>query len=169
MNSCQNFTSCIWTATDLGHFVGNYLGPAIKETFQDAEIWYGTYERPFMDKIDTIMQNPVTSQYIKGVSFQWAGKQANTGVHTKYPDLKLMQSETECGNGICVYTFWNSVLDETGKNMWGWKQNSMVTINSSTKKVVYNPECYIGAALLQYIQNEKNLKTFNQNYQKWIN
>jgi glucosylceramidase len=79
------------------------------------------------------MQNPVTSKYITGVSFQWAGKNAIPGVHAKYADLKLMQSKTECGNGsndwkaaeytfslmkhyfengICVYSFWNSVQIE---------------------------------------------------------
>jgi len=110
------------------------------------------------------MQNPLTSKYITGVSFQWAGKQAIPGVHAKYADLKLMQSETECGNGsndwkaaeytfslmkhyfengASVYSFWNSVLDETGKSMWGWKQNSMITVTSSTKEVVYNPEFYL--------------------------
>lgn len=164
MNSCQNFPSCIWTAGDLGIFIGGYLGPAVKSAFPDAEIWYGTYERPWVEKIDTIMQNPDVAKYITGVSFQWAGKQAIPGVHAKYPELKLMQSETECGrgtndmaaaeytfslmkhyfeNGICTYTFWNSILDETGKSMWGWKQNSLISINSSTKEVIYNPEYYL--------------------------
>ena len=27
--------------------------------------------------------------------------------------------------------------------MWGWKQNSMITVNSATKEVVYNPEFYL--------------------------
>jgi len=164
MNSCQNFPSCIWTARDLGHFIGNYLGPAMKKAVPDAEIWYGTYERPWVEKIDSIMTDPVTSKYISGVSFQWAGKQAIPGVRNKYPDLKLMQSETECGNGsndwkaaeytfslmkhyfdngVSVYTFWNSILDESGKSMWGWKQNSMITVDSKTLQVKYNPEFYL--------------------------
>jgi glucosylceramidase len=185
MNSCQNFPSCIWTATDLGLFIGQYLGPAIKKNIPDAEIWYGTYERPYVNKIDTIMQNPVTSQYISGVSFQWAGKQAIPGVHAKYPELKLMQSETECGNGsndwkaaeytfslmklyfengVSVYSFWNSVLDETGKSMWGWKQNSIITINSSTKEVIYNPEFYLLKHFSYYIQpGAKKIKTEGNN------
>ncbi len=173
MNSCQNFPSCIWTAADLGKFIGKYLGPALKTSVPDAEIWYGTYERPYVEKIDTIMQDPVASPYISGVSFQWAGKQAIPGVHTRYPDLKLMQSETECGNGsndwkaaeytfslmkhyfengVSVYSFWNSVLDETGKSMWGWKQNSMITVNSTTKEVVYNPEFYLLKHFSYYVQ-----------------
>lgn len=181
MNSCQNFPSCIWTATDLGTFIGQYLGPAIRSNIQDAEIWYGTFERPSVEKIDTIMQNPVTSKYITGVSFQWAGKQAIPGVHAKYPDLKLMQSETECGNGsndwkaaeytfslmkhyfdngISVYSFWNSVLDENGKSMWGWKQNSMITVDSKSRDVRYNPEYYLLKHFSYYIQpGARKLKT----------
>jgi glucosylceramidase len=185
MNSCQGFPSCIWTATDLGNFIGNYLGPVIKKTTPDAEIWYGTYERPYVDKIDTIMQNPLSSKYITGVSFQWAGKQAIPGVHLKYPELKLMQSETECGNGtndwnaaeytfslmklyfengVSIYSFWNSVLDETGKSMWGWKQNSMITVNSTSKEVVYNPEFYLLKHFSYYIQpGAKKVKTEGNN------
>jgi len=185
MNSCQNFPSCIWTATDLGNFIGKYLGPALKANIPDAEIWYGTYERPSVEKIDTIMQNSVTSKYITGISFQWAGKQAITGVHAKYPDLKLMQSETECGNGsndwkaaeytfslmklyfengVSVYSFWNSILDETGKSMWGWKQNSLITVDSPTKEVVYNPEFYLLKHFSYYIQpGAKKVKTEGDN------
>jgi glucosylceramidase len=83
-----------------------------------------------------------------------------------------MQSETECGNGsndwkaaeytfslmkhyfengVSIYSFWNSVLDETGKSMWGWKQNSMITINSTTKEVVYNPEFYLLKHFSHYV------------------
>jgi glucosylceramidase len=164
MNSCQNFPSCIWTTPDLGIFIGQYLGPELRQSFPDAEIWYGTYERPFVEKIEALLQDPKLSKLITGVSFQWAGKEAIPGIHAKYPGLKLMQSETECGDGsnnwkaaeytfslmkhyfdhgVSVYTFWNSVLDETGKSMWGWRQNSMITIDSKTKEVKYNPEFYL--------------------------
>jgi O-glycosyl hydrolase len=105
MNSCQNFPSCIWTAEDLGIFIGKYLGPAITASVPDAEIWYGTYERPYVEKIDAIMQDPVVSQYITGVSFQWVGK-----------------------------------------------QNSMITVNSNTKEVVYNPEFYLPKHFSYFIQ-----------------
>lgn len=185
MNSCQNFPSCIWTAIDLGKFIGEYLGPAFKTSIPDAEIWYGTYERASVEKIDTIMQNPVTSKYITGISFQWAGKNAIPGIHAKYTNLKLMQSETECGNGsndwkaaeytfslmkhyfengVSVYSFWNSVLDETGRSMWGWKQNSMITVNSSTKEVVYNPEFFLMKHFSFYIMpGARKVKTEGNN------
>jgi glucosylceramidase len=172
MNSCQNFPSCIWTATDLGIFIGSYLGPAFHKSLENAEIWYGTVERPSVEKIDTILQNQEISRYISGISFQWAGKQAIPAVRIRYPNIKLMQSETECGdgsndwkaaeytfslmkhyfeNGVSVYSFWNSVLDETGKSMWGWKQNSMITVNSKTHAVNYNPEFYLMKHFSHYI------------------
>jgi glucosylceramidase len=63
-----------------------------------------------------------------------------------------------------VYSFWNSVLDETGKSMWGWKQNSMITVNSSTKEVVYNPEFYLLKHFSYYIQpGARKLKTEGNN------
>ncbi len=172
-NSCQNFPSCVWTAKDLNTFTGKYLGPAMKEKFPDMQIWYGTIERPSVEKIDTVLQDPESSKYVAGVAFQWAGKDAIAGVHSKYPSMKLMQSETECGdgsndwkaaaytyslmqhyfdNGASIYSFWNPVLDKTGKSQWGWKQNSMITINSATKKVVYNPEFYLLKHFSSFIQ-----------------
>ena len=39
--------------------------------------------------------------------------------------------------------YWNMVLNETGKSQWGWKQNSMITIDTGTKMVTYNPEFYL--------------------------
>jgi glucosylceramidase len=75
-----------------------------------------------------------------------------------------MQSETECGNGsndwaaalhtfglmkhyfengANAYMYWNMVLKETGKSQWGWKQNSMISINSADKSVKYNLEFYL--------------------------
>jgi glucosylceramidase len=185
MNSCQNFPSCIWTATDLGLFIGSYLGPAFEADIPGTEIWYGTVERPSVEKIDTIMQHPEAAKYIQGISFQWAGKQAIPGVHAKYPGLRLMQSETECGNGsndweaaeytfslmkhyfengARVYSFWNSVLDETGKSMWGWKQNSMITVNSATGEVTYNPEFYLLKHFSYFIQpGGQKIKTTGEN------
>ena len=57
-NSCQNFPSCIWKASDQATFIGDYLGPRFKADNIDAEIWYGTYERPYVENIDTILQDP---------------------------------------------------------------------------------------------------------------
>jgi glucosylceramidase len=35
------------------------------------------------------------------------------------------------------------ILDQTAKSYWGWKQNSLISINKQTKAVIYNPEFYL--------------------------
>jgi len=163
-NSCQNFPSCIWTSGDLNIFIGKYLGPGFEEEGLQTEIWYGTIERPFIENIDTVLQDPVSSKYVDGVGFQWGGKEAIPLVHKEYPGMPLMQTESECGdgsndwtaaeytfslmkhylnNGANSYLYWNMILDETGKSHWGWKQNSLISVDSETKKITYNPEYYV--------------------------
>jgi glucosylceramidase len=172
-NSCQNFPSCIWTATDLNTFIGKYLGPELRKNLPGTEIWLGTYERPWLEKIDTVLQDPGSADFISGVGFQWAGKEAIGAVHAKYPEVKLMETESECGNGsndwkaaeytwslmlhyfnrgACAYMYWNMILDETGKSQWGWKQNSLVSVTRSTHKLQYNPEFYLMKHLSYFVK-----------------
>jgi len=44
------------------------------------------------------------------------------------------------------------VLDETGKSQWGWKQNSMISIDKASKKVTYNPEFYLMKHLSYFVE-----------------
>jgi glucosylceramidase len=173
MNSCQNFPSCIWRPEDMAIFIGQYLGPKFSADNVKTDIWLGTVERPQIGRVDTILGDPEAAKYIKGVGFQWAGKGAIAAVHQKYPAMKLMQTETECGdgsndwaaaehtfelmnhyfkNGANAYMYWNMVLNETGKSQWGWKQNSMITIDSKSKTVKYNPEFYLMKHLSAFVQ-----------------
>jgi glucosylceramidase len=172
-NSCQAFPSCIWHPRDLATFIGEFLGPQFESDGLDTEIWLGTIERPHIERIDEIMNHNEAQKYIRGIGFQWAGKGAIPQVHKKYPDMKLMQTETECGdgsndweaaeytfelmkhyfnNGANSYLYWNMILDETGRSRWGWKQNAMITIDSETKKVTYNPEFFLMKHFSRFIK-----------------
>ncbi|MGE5394554.1 MAG: glycoside hydrolase family 30 protein [Candidatus Saccharibacteria bacterium] len=173
LNSCQNFPSCIWTPKDMAAFIGQYLGPKFEADGINVKIWLGTIERPQPERVDSILQDPKAGKYIAGVGFQWAGKDAIPVIHQKYPQMKLMQTETECGNGsndwaaaehtfglmkhyfkngANAYMYWNMVLDETGKSQWGWKQNSMISIEKATGKVTYNPEFYLMKHLSYFVE-----------------
>ena len=172
-NSCQVFPSCIWTAGALNTFIGQYLGPRMQEDFPDIEIWYGTIERPYIENIDTVLQDEASSVYVDGLGFQWAGKKAIPMANTKYPDIKKMQTESECGDGsndwaaaeytfslmkhyfehgVNSYLYWNMALEQGGYSNWGWKQNALISIDTVAKSVTYNPEFYLMKHLSYYVQ-----------------
>ncbi|MBL7969761.1 MAG: hypothetical protein JNK09_22355 [Prolixibacteraceae bacterium] len=161
-NSCQIFPSCTWTAAGLAEFIGKYLGPEMEK--QGVEIFFGTMERPAEALVDTILNDSFAGKYIKGVGFQWAGKEAIPGIHKRYPDMQLYQTEQECGdgkndwkyccyawtlmkhylqNGATAYLYWNISLDEGGFSRWGWQQNSLVTVNPAEKTYKFNHEYYL--------------------------
>lgn len=64
-----------------------------------VNIYLGTMERADTSLWEAILSNETSSKYIKGMGFQWAGGQALPALHQKYPELKVYQSEQECGDG----------------------------------------------------------------------
>jgi len=79
-NSAQVFPSCCWTAAGLSNFIGSYLGPAMEEV--GVDVYFGTMERANPALVDTILQNEESGKFIKGVGFQWAGKDALPVIHS---------------------------------------------------------------------------------------
>ncbi|WLT30906.1 glycoside hydrolase family 30 beta sandwich domain-containing protein [Geothrix sp. PMB-07] len=163
-NSCQVFPSCVWEPKDLATFIGGYLGPRFEMEALPTEIWLGTVERPHFERIRTIIEDPATKHILRGVGFQWAGKDGIALVHRQYPKLPLVQTETECGEGAnswtdAEYTFrlirhylghgaeahmaWNMVLEKGGVSRWGWVQNALITIDKAAGTVTWNPEYHL--------------------------
>lgn len=161
-NSCQIFPSCTWTASALTEFVGQYLGPTMKR--KEVAIMFGTMERANEALVDTALLDKQAGQFIKGVGFQWAGKNAINGIHKRYPALQLYQSEQECGDGkndwaycnyawslmkhyfesgASAYMYWNISLEKGGYSRWGWQQNSLITVDSKNKSFQFNHEYYL--------------------------
>lgn len=170
-NSAQIFPSCCWTASSLAKFVGRYLGPAMEK--KGVDVIFGTMERPNELLVDTILNDPESKKYVKGVGFQWAGKDALPGIAKRYPNLKMYQTEQECGdgkndwkgaeyswnlmkhylnNGTSVYTYWNTSLMQGGISRWGWAQNSLVVVEEDGKSFKYTPEFYIMKHASHYVK-----------------
>lgn len=170
-NSAQIFPSCCWTAASLARFIGYYLGPAMKEL--DVQLMFGTMERANEALVDTILTDPACRPYIDGVGFQWAGKGAIKGLHERYPNMKLYQTEQECGdgkndwngavyswslmrhyleNGASAYLYWNIALEKGGVSRWGWAQNSLVVVDPERKSYHYTPEYYVMKHLSHYVR-----------------
>lgn len=167
--STQKFPSCVWTGEEFRDFIGGYLADALEEK---ADIYLGTINGPetdaraswsrFNNYAHTVLQDEKCRSVIKGMSYQWAGKFAVQQTHDSYPELELIQSESECGdgsnswqyamyifemmhhyfrNGVSSYMYWNIALEEGGMSSWGWTQNSLITVKDGT--YFYNPEFYL--------------------------
>ena len=169
-NSAQVFPSCTWTAKGLARFIG-YLGPQMQA--QKVNLFFGTMERANEALVDTVLRDGRSGKFIKGVGFQWAGKGAIAGIHQRYPNLTLYQSEQECGDGkndwkYCEYTwtlmkhyltngansylYWNMSLKKGGISRWGWSQNSLVTVDEAARTYQFNYEYYLLKHLSHYVQ-----------------
>ncbi|MFR9649542.1 MAG: beta-glycosidase [Rikenellaceae bacterium] len=170
-NSDQIFPSCCWKANSLVTFIGEYLGPKMEEL--DVDIFFGTMERAAYEMVDTVMMNPVSSRYIKGAGFQWAGKHSVGEVHKRYPDMKLYQTEQECGDGknnwkrvvyswnlmkhyfdcgVSAYMYWNISLLEGGISRWGWAQNSLVVVDPEDNSYRFTNEYYLMKHISHFVQ-----------------
>jgi len=182
--SNQKFPSCLMPAEQMRDFIRDYIGPRFEHEGLACEIWAGTLEKGMlhgwaMDESQSyaqlshlLLKDPVARKYIRGMGFQWDGKGLIQRTHQAWPDLPLIQSENECGdgtntwayalyvfdlmwhyfnNGACAYTYWNMVLVDGGESTWGWKQNSMICV-SDKNQVIYNPEFYVMKHLAHFVK-----------------
>ena len=175
--SDQKFPSCVWTGEQLRDFIRDYLAPAFREAGWPAEIWLGTLNCPYehfgADEYqrtnyhryaETVLLDDAARACISGAGFQWGGKHSIAQTHESFPELRLMQTENECGDGenswgymeyifdmmrhyfkhgVEAYVYWNMVLETGGISTWGWRQNSMVCVDPEKHSYTFNPEYYL--------------------------
>ena len=169
-NSTQPFPSCCWTPEGLARFLP-YLGKEMSA--RDVAIFFGTLERGDEKLFETVYTDPAAGRFIKGVGAQWAGKGAVPFIHRAHADLPIYQSEQECGNGLndwryCRYTwslmkqylrngasgyqYWNIALETGGISRWGWRQNSLLTVDRATKRPTWNHEYWLMKHLSHFVR-----------------
>ena len=171
--STQKYASCTWRPEDMAYFVGNFLGPRFEQDSINTDIYFGTINRDNPAFTRIALDDPKAKKYFKGVGFQWDGKGAIPYISKEYPHLKMMHTEAECGNGsndwgaaehtwwqmshylrngATVFSYWNMILDQHGTSPWGWKQNSLITIDTERRTVTYHPEFYLMKHLCHSVQ-----------------
>ena len=139
-------------------WLGTINGP-----FTDYEFgnWHG---QSFNELIALVLKDPKAAKYIRGLALQWGGKHVLEEVRAQYPELELFQSECECGDGsnafasipyafnlmwkffragATAFVYWNIALEADAYSTWGWKQNSLVTVDADAGVCRYNPEFYL--------------------------
>jgi glucosylceramidase len=165
--------ACTWRAEDMAYFIGKHLGPRFEQDGIDAQIWLGTINWSRPEYVRSILQDKDAAKFIQGVGFQWGGRNAIETIHKEFPDMPLMQTESECGDGennwqsvehtwelmhdyftrgANWYVSWNMVLDQTGASSWGWPQNSLVVINTESGDVRYTAEFHLYKQASHYLQ-----------------
>lgn len=168
--SNQVFPSCVWHGSELAEFIGGYLGPALEG--EGVDIFFGTINGPeggdrytwtkYCHYLGLAMQDERARKYIKGVGYQWAGKFALPQTRDDYPELELIQTESECGDGkndwehmmdifglarhyfrfgASSYVYWNLALKADQPSTWGWRQNSLISVKDGC--ATFTPEFYL--------------------------
>ncbi|HKO90588.1 MAG TPA: glycoside hydrolase family 30 beta sandwich domain-containing protein, partial [Polyangiaceae bacterium] len=94
----QTYPTCLWTPELLRDFVGDYLGPTLRERGVNSEIWFGTMSAPQdAQHVAAVMADATSAPYIKGIGVQWNTLNSVAGFASSY-GLPIMQTEHRCGN-----------------------------------------------------------------------
>lgn len=157
------YPGCAWTAEGTLRFNNDYLAPTLAKHHPDVELWIGTFNTNRLDYVEKILDDKTLQANIKGVGTQWECRNNLPQMRQRYPNLRFMQSESECGNGSMdwaagEHTFfllsdnlgcgcdeyynWNFILKDNGSSTWGWTQNALIQVDSKTRKMRYTPEYY---------------------------
>ncbi|KXC06590.1 glycoside hydrolase family 30 protein [Microbacterium hominis] len=157
-NSPQVFPSCTWTPAGLAALL-RHLGPQMAA--RGVEVYLGTLERADDRLVGAVLADDAAPAVVSGIGVQWAGKGAVAALHRLHPDLRIVQTEQECGdgrndwrqaryawrlmkhflgNGANAYQYWNIALPEGGRSRWGWTQNSLVVVDPQRRTFRYTPD-----------------------------
>lgn len=94
------YPSCEWEPEQYYTFIKNHLGPLMRQKEVKAGIMLGTFNsgNEFPGYIEPVLKDPEAARYVTSVGFQWDGVNAVGQTRKAFPDITLVQTETECGN-----------------------------------------------------------------------
>lgn len=166
----RDYPACGWECDQFVRFVKSHLIPVFHREQTNCEVWIGTMVdskygdiRLNVDYITRLLNEESLRGKIAGVGCQY-GEDLMRQTHANYPEVILMQTETDCGSGTndwkyakqqfdsvrtylecgaSYYMLWNMVLSEAGRSVAGWRQSAPVTVHSETGAVTYNPQFHM--------------------------
>ena len=166
-NEAYSYTAypgCAWTAEGTLRFNRDYLIPTIQKKHPEVDVCIGTLNTNRLYYVQRFIDGLIASSLtIKGIGLQWEGRLIIDSLRQRYPDLHLISTESECGNGQMdwragehtfhlladyigrgcdEYYIWNFILCDQGRSAWGWKQNALVQVKSANLSHRYTPEFY---------------------------
>lgn len=163
-NEAYSYTAypgCAWTAEGTLRFNRDYLIPTMKKNHPEVEVNIGTLNTNRFEYVTKFIDG--LKDQVKAVGLQWEGRQIIDSLRQRYPNLRFISTESECGNGQMdwragehtfhlladyigkgcdEYYIWNFILCDQGRSAWGWKQNALVQVKSANLSHRYTPEFY---------------------------
>ena len=172
------YPKCGWTNALELNFYKNYLVPLFKKDNISARIFLGVFCcGNYADWITYLMNDPTIAGFVGATSHSFQAPDWSLKAVTDYPKIPFFQSEAPFGpwpdvgpqnwdrgrdlfnnvadfmkNKASVYTIWNMVNDETAKSGFNWAQTVGIQVNSTTKKVTYNPWFYAYKHFAHYVK-----------------
>ena len=175
------YPGCAWTANGTIRFNHDYLAPTLRRLHPEVKLYLGTFNtnrRDYVEKIVDHLQNDVN-----GLGFQWEARENLAAIRQRYPNLKLICSESECGNGsmdwnaaehtffllsdnlgngITEYYNWNFILCDNGRSSWGWTQNALIQVDTNTNQHRFTQEYYAFMHFSHFIAEGTRLLGYNK-------
>ena len=173
------YPGCAWTAEGTIRFNRDYLAPTLKKNHPEVKLYLGTFNTNRQDYVQKIVNG--LSGTVEGLGFQWEGRENLDYMREHHPDLHLIQTESECGNGSMdwragehtfyllheyigrgcdEYFIWNFILCDNGRSSWGWRQNALVQVLSSNHTYRYTPEYYAVKHFSRFVEPGSTLLAF---------
>lgn len=173
------YPGCAWTAEGTIRFNKEYLAPALRAKHPEVKLYVGTFNTNRQDYVQRIVNG--LQGCVEGLGFQWEGRENLDYMREHHPDLHMVSSESECGNGQMdwragEHTFyllheyigrgcdeyynWNFILCDQGRSAWGWKQNALVQVRSANRTYRYTPEYYAYKHFSHFVEPGSTLLAF---------
>ena len=155
------YPGCAWTSEGTLRFNRDYLIPILRQKHPEVEVNIGTLNTNRLDYVSQFIDG--LKNDVKAIGLQWEGREIIDSLRHRYPDLRFISSESECGNGQLnwragehtfyllsdyigrgcdEYYIWNFILCDQGRSPWGWKQNALIQVKSANLSHRYTPEFF---------------------------
>jgi glucosylceramidase len=93
----QTWESCVYTAAEEAEFLGNFLGPLMRDAYPNIKIFVHDHNKDhIVEFANAVSQHQNASRYFDGVAFHWYSGdffENVADVHEQYPQAVLLASE----------------------------------------------------------------------------
>lgn len=173
------YPGCAWTAEGTIRFNRDYLAPTLHRLAPGVRLYLGTFNTNRQDYVQRIVA--ALKDSVEGLGFQWEGRENLDYMRQHYPQLHLISSESECGNGSMdwaagehtfyllheyvgrgcdEYYIWNFILPSRGRSPWGWNQNALIDVDTVAHTYRRTPEYYAVMHFTHYVPSASRLVAF---------